>query len=289
MNDYNNDIFSELIELLKLKKTGPDIFTGQSQDLGFKNLFGGHVVGQALSAASQTVKDTFHAHSIHCYFMLAGNASKPIIYEVERIRDGGSFVTRRVVAVQDGSPIFSMSASFHIKEGGYEHFEKMPEVEGPEKIESDEKMIKRLSSHFPDKKYEMLLFKKPIEIRIVNPVNPFDPKPMPPEKYIWFRTCGTLPDDSVIHRCMLAYVSDFHMVGTILYPHGKTFWSPDMMVASLDHSLWIHKDFKMDDWLLYAIKSPIACEGRGLSLGRIYTRDGGLIASVAQEGMVRRL
>ena len=281
------NVLKELLQLLKLEKIEENIFRGQSQDLGFGNVFGGQVVGQALSAASETVSLDFHAHSLHGYFMLAGDATKPIAYTVDCIRDGKSFVTRRVVAVQNGRAIFSMAASFHRQEQGYEHQDLMPEVDGPEGIESEVEMVRRISDKIPKPILEKLLCKKPIEIRVVNPMNAFNPKIMPPEKYVWFRAIDKIPDDVAAHRYMLAYASDFHLVGTSLYPHGKTFWSPDMQVASLDHSIWFHGDIKMDDWLLYVMKSPWAGKARGLNIASIYTRDGKLIASVAQEGLMR--
>lgn len=283
------NVLEELLRLLHLEKIEENIFRGQSQDLGFGNVFGGQVLGQALSAASQTMSQDFFAHSLHGYFLRAGDATKPIVYTVDCIRDGKSFITRRVVAVQNGKAIFSMAASFHREEQGYEHQNTMPDIPGPEGIESEVEMARRLSDKIPPDILEKLLCKKPIEIRVVNPVNPFDPKPMPPEKYIWFKAIGSLPADTAAHRYMLAYASDFHLVSTSLYPHGKTFWSPDMMVASLDHSIWFHREFSMDGWLLYVMKSPNAFKGRGLSIGSIYTRDGALVASVAQEGLIRPL
>jgi acyl-CoA thioesterase-2 len=221
--------------------------------------------------------------------MLAGNVKKPAVYTVDRIRDGKSFATRRVVAVQEGRALFSMAASFHRNEPGYEHQDTMPEIEGPDGIESEVEMAKRLADRIPREIFEKLICKKPIEIRVVNPINPFAPKTLPPEKYIWFRAAGQVQDDMSIHRCMMAYTSDFHLVGTALYPHGKTFWSRDMQVASLDHSIWFHRNFHMDGWFLYAMKSPSASLGRGLSLGSIFTQDGTLVASVAQEGLLRPL
>ncbi|MBU3950756.1 MAG: acyl-CoA thioesterase II, partial [Proteobacteria bacterium] len=219
-----------------------------------------------------------------------GDASLPIVYTVDCIRDGTSFVTRRVVAVQKGKAIFSMAASFHRGEDGYAHQNPMPDIKGPEGIESEVEMAHRLSDQIPPVILEKLLCKKPIEIRVVNPVNPFSPKPMPPEKYVWFRAIDKIPPrDAAAHRYLLAYASDFHLVTTSLYPHGKTFWSPDMQVASLDHSMWFHRQFCMDDWLLYVMKSPTACNGRGLNIGSIYTREGILVASVAQEGLLRPL
>ena len=221
--------------------------------------------------------------------MLAGDASKPIVYTVDCIRDGKSFVTRRIVAVQSGRAIFSSAASFHKNEQGYEHQDTMPDVKGPDGLENEVEMATRLSDKIPLEIREKLLCKKPIEIRVVNPINPFSPKPMPPEKYVWFRAIDKIPDDSAIHKYMLAYASDFHLVGTALYPHGKTFWSSDMQVASLDHSIWFHREFKMDDWLLYVMKSPTASKARGLNIGSIFTRQGVLVATVAQEGLIRPL
>jgi acyl-CoA thioesterase-2 len=286
---YEGNVLEELLWLLKLEKIEENIFRGQSQDLGFGNVFGGQVLGQALSAASRTVSQDLHAHSLHGYFMRAGDATKPIVYTVDCIREGRSFDTRRVVAVQNGTAIFSMAASFHKKEQGYDHQDTMPDVKGPDGIEPEVEMARRLSGKIAPKILEKLLCKKPIEIRVVNPVNPFAPKAMPPEKHVWFRAIDKIPDDAAAHRYMLAYASDFHLVGTSLYPHGKTFWSQDMQVASLDHSIWFHREFRIDDWLLYVMKSPNACKGRGLNIGSIYTRDGALVASVAQEGLIRPL
>lgn len=288
-NENTENVLEKLLFLLKLERIETNIFRGQSQDLGFGNLFGGQVMGQALSAASRTVEEDYQAHSLHGYFLLAGDVRKPVVYTVDRIRDGRSFVTRRVVALQDGRAIFTMAASFHKTEPGYEHQDPMPKIEGPDGIESEVEMAKRLAHRIPPEIYEKLACKKPIEIRVVNPINPFAPKILPPEKYIWFRAIDKITDDMAIHRCMLAYASDFHLMVTALYPHGKTFWSRDMQVASLDHSIWFHREFKMDDWLLYAMKSPSAGSARGLSLGSIFTRDGILVASVAQEGLLRSL
>ncbi len=286
---YEGNVLQELLQLLKLEKIEENIFRGQSQDLGFGNVFGGQVVGQALSAASQTVALEFPAHSLHGYFMLAGDATKPIVYTVDCIRDGKSFVTRRVVAVQNGRAIFSMAASFHRKEQGYEHHDSMPDIDGPEGIESEVEMAKRLADRIPKAIVDKLMCEKPIEIRVVNPMDPFDLKEKLPEKYVWFKAIDKIPDDTAAHRYMLAYASDFHLVGTSLYPHAKTFWSPDMQVASLDHSIWFHGDLQMDDWHLYVMKSPNAGKGRGLNTASIYTRDGRLVASVAQEGLMRPL
>lgn len=284
---FQENVLDELLKLLKLEKIEENIFRGESQDLGFGNVFGGQVLGQSLSAASQTVDNSRQVHSMHGYFMRAGDSSKPIVYTVDCIRDGRSFTTRRVVAVQKGRPIFSMSASFQSHEEGFEHQDSMPHVPGPEGIESQTEASKKIAHMIPKDIVHKLVCEKPIEIRVVNPVNPFAPQKMPPRKYVWFKAINKMADDIAAHRYMLAYASDFNLVSTALHPHGKTFWSPDMQVASLDHSMWFHRDFRMDDWLLYDIQSPSACRARGLNIGNVFTRDGRLVATVAQEGLLR--
>ena len=281
------NVLEELLKLLKLEKIEENIFRGQSQDLGFGNVFGGQVLGQALSAASRTVAPERSAHSLHAYFMRPGDATRPIVYNVDCIRDGKSFTTRRVVAVQNGQAIFSMSASFQIEEEGFAHQDEMPVVPGPEGIQSELEMARQRADQIPPGLREKLLCIKPIEIRHINPVNPFAPKIMPPRKYVWFRTISEMPPDAAAHRYLLAYASDFNLVATSLYPHGHTFWEPEMQVASLDHAMWFHRDFRMDDWLLYDMTSPSSSKARGLSIGRIFTRDGRLVATVAQEGLIR--
>jgi len=281
------NVLEELLKLLKLEKIEENIFRGQSQDLGFGNVFGGQVLGQALSAASQTVPDGRQAHSLHGYFMRAGDAKKPIAYTVDCIRDGKSFTTRRVVAVQKGRAIFSMAASFQIDEPGFDHQDEIPDVQGPDGLEPEMETARKLADHIPPGIREKILCEKPIEIRHVNPINPFKPEKRIPVKYVWFRAIGLLPDEMAVHHYLLAYASDFNLVGTSLYPHGHTFWEPSMQMASLDHAMWFHRDFRMDDWLLYAMESPSASRARGLSIGRIFTQDGRLVATVSQEGLIR--
>lgn len=281
------NVLEELLKLLKLEKIEENIFRGQSQDLGFGNVFGGQVLGQALSAASQTVPADRRAHSLHAYFMRPGDATKPIVYNVDCIRDGRSFTTRRVVAVQKGRAIFNLAASFQVDESGFEHQDEMPEVPGPEGIEREIDRARRLADKLPPGLREMILCRKPIEIRHVNPVDPLKPEIQPPAKYVWFKAIDKMPDDPATHQYLLAYASDFNLVATTLYPHGYTFWQPEMQVASLDHAMWIHREIRMDEWLLYAMESPSACKARGLAIGRIFTRDGKLVATVAQEGLIR--
>lgn len=281
------DVLEELLRLLELEEIEENIFRGQSQDLGFKNVFGGQVLGQALSAASYTAPPERAAHSLHAYFLRPGDGNKPIVYTVERMRDGKSFATRRVKAIQKGQPIFFMSVSFQRQEVGFDHQDEMPDVPGPDDIESEMDMARALADQIPPGIQEKILCEKPIEIRPVDPVNPFKPQKKPARKYVWFRTVKPLPDDAATHRYMLAYASDFNLVTTSLLPHGHTFWEPEMQVASLDHAMWFHRPFRMDQWLLYAIDSPNASQGRGMGIGRIFTRDGRLVATVAQEGLIR--
>ncbi len=280
------NVLEELLELLKLEKIEENIFRGQSQDLGFGAVFGGQVLGQALSAASQTVPKTSPAHSLHAYFLRHGDDTKPIVYDVDCIRDGKSFTTRRVRAIQKGRSIFSMSASFQIQEPGFDHQDTAPEVPGPDGIESELEMSRKVADRIPEKMRDRILCEKPIEIRPVNPINPFAPEKKEPVKYNWFRAISRMPDDPAAHQYLLAYASDFHLVGTSLYPHGHSYWEQDLQTASLDHAMWFHRDFRMDDWLLYVMHSPNASGARGLSFGRVYTRDGKLVASVAQEGLI---
>ncbi|MCP4119020.1 MAG: acyl-CoA thioesterase II [Desulfobacteraceae bacterium] len=283
------NVLDQLLTLLTLETIEKNIFRGRSQDLGFGTVFGGQVLGQALAAATSTVDSLCRPHSLHGYFMRPGDPARPIVYTVDCIRNGRSFFTRRVVAVQNGKAVFSMSCSFQRDEPGFDHQETMPDIPGPEEIAPETEGAKRLSGKIAPCFLEKLLSPKPIDIRVVNPVDPLTPKILPPEKYVWFRAIAPMPDDMAIHRHMLAYASDFHLVSTSLYPHGKTYWLPEMQVASLDHAIWFHRGFRMDDWLLYAMKSPSASRGRGLTMGNIFTRTGSLVATVAQEGLIRRL
>jgi acyl-CoA thioesterase-2 len=280
-------VLTELLELLKLEQIEKNIFRGKSQDMGFGNIFGGQVLGQALSAASQTVPEERGVHSAHGYFLHAGDPKKPIIYTVDCIRDGKSFTTRRVVAIQKGRAIFSISASFQVIESGFDHQSSMPDIPGPEELESELDRARKVKHKIPEYVREKLTCDRPIEIRTVNPVNPFAPEKKDPIKYSWFKAVNKVPDNPSVHKYLLAYASDFGLIGTCLYPHGHTYWEPDMQVASLDHSIWFHRDFRIDDWLLYAMESPSANNGTGLNHGKIFTRDGKLVASTAQEGLIR--
>jgi len=284
---HEDNVLEELLRLLKLEKIEETIFRGQSQDLGFGSVFGGQVLGQALSAAYQTIQSDRKAHSLHAYFLRMGDANKPIIYDVDCIRDGKSFTTRRVVAIQKGQAIFNMSASFQVDEPGFDHQDKAPEITGPEGIESELELAMAVADKIPESIREKILCKKPIEFRPVNPIDPFSPEKREPVGYTWFKAIDKMPDDFRVHQYMLAYASDFGFVTTSLYPHGHSYWERDMQVASLDHALWFHRDFRMDEWLLYVMKSPNAYKAKGLNNGKIYTKEGKLVASVSQEGLIR--
>ncbi len=283
----DTDVLEELVTLLALEKIEENLFRGQSQDLGFGSVFGGQVLGQALSAASQTVPEERRAHSLHAYFMRPGDDRLPIVYQVECIRDGKSFATRRVVAVQKGRAIFSMSASFQVAEAGFHHQTPAPEVPGPEGFPSEVERALAVRDRIPERLRDKILCRKAIEIRIVDPVDPFAPERRKPVKFAWFRAIDRLPDDPAVHKYLLAYASDFGLVTTALLPHGHSLLEPRMQVASLDHAMWFHRDFRMDDWLLYAMHSPSAVNARGLCFGNVYDPGGTLVASVAQEGLIR--
>lgn len=281
-------VLEQLVELLKLERIEQNLFRGQSQDLGWGQVFGGQVLGQALSAAAQTVSVDRHVHSLHAYFLRPGDASRPIVYDVDRIRDGSSFTTRRVVAIQGGKPIFNLSASFQLDEEGFEHADAMPEVEGPEGLASEIELWRKHASRIPEPVRARALADRPIELRPVDPVDPFHPETKSPRHAVWVRATGTLADDPALHRYLLAYSSDFSFVTTALRPHGATWVDPRMQVASIDHVMWFHRPFRMDDWLLHVMESPSACGARGFARGQFFSRDGRLVASTAQEGLMRR-
>jgi acyl-CoA thioesterase-2 len=255
--------------------------------LGFRQLFGGQVLGQSLSAASQTVEEARHVHSMHGYFLRPGDAKLPVVYSVDRVRDGGSFSTRRVTAIQKGHPIFTCSASFQYDEAGFEHQSQMPVVVGPENLPSELELTQQRAHLIPEHMREKLLCPKPIEVRPVTEKDPYNPQPADPVKYVWFRADGALADIPALHKYLLAYASDFGLLTTSMLPHGKSVWQKDMQVASLDHALWFHNDLRADDWLLYAMDSPWAGNSRGFSRGSVYNRAGQLVASVTQEGLIR--
>jgi acyl-CoA thioesterase-2 len=281
------NVLQELITLLELEEIEENIYRGQSQDLGWGTVFGGQVIGQALSAAYRTVSPDRRAHSLHGYFLRMGDVNKPIVYTVDCIRDGKSFNTRRVVAVQYGKAIFNMAASFQEQEEGFEHQIDSPSFPGPEGLASEMELAEANADRIPESIRKIVLCRKPIEIRPVKTMNPFAPQKIPPARQVWFKTIDRIPNDPAVHQYMLAYASDYELIPTALYPHGYSFWQPEIQIASLDHAMWFHREFRMDDWLLYVMHSPVAQGARALCRGDIYTRDGLLVASVAQEGLIR--
>jgi acyl-CoA thioesterase-2 len=282
-------VLDELITLLALEKIEQDLFRGQSQDLGWGTVFGGQVLGQALSAAVQTVPPERHVHSLHAYFLRPGDVAKPIVYEVDRIRDGSSFTTRRVVAIQHGRPIFNLSTSFQKIEKGFEHQDPMPEAPPPEGLKTDQERAKEWLTKLPPGLRDRALAERPFELRpALEADDPFLPKPMAPRRLVWMKTVAPLPDDPALHRYLLAYASDHAFLTTALLPHGVTWLTPGMQVASIDHVMWFHQPFRVDEWLLHEMDSPAANGARGLVRGRVFTRDGRLVASTAQEGLIRQ-
>ena len=249
------------------------------------------MIGQALVAASRTVEARV-AHSLHSYFLLPGDMAAPIVYEVDRIRDGKSFSARRVQAIQHGRPILSMIASFQVAEAGLEHAAPMPEVPPPESLPSFVDLRERWlaeAGHVHPRVRESLQRPAPFDFRPVEARNPLKPTPGPAAQSLWFRANGEVPDDPMLHRSLLAYASDFNLIGTALRPHGRTWYSSTMVVASIDHALWFHRPARVDEWLLYTMDSPSAQGARGLARGLVYDRAGRLVASVAQEGLMREV
>ncbi len=280
---------ASLIELLTLERIEENLFRGQAEDLGWGRLYGGHVLAQALVAAANTAPKDRAVHSLHAYFLRPGDVSMPIVYDVDRIRDGGSFTTRRVVAIQKGRAIFNLSTSFQILEKGFEHQDAMPDVPAPETLQTEQERARGFADRLPEILRERALAEQPFEWRMVSPIlhEPFHPAPHPPQKLMWLRTNGRVADDPALHRSLLAYASDFGFVTTALLPHGATWLAPGLQIASIDHVMWFYDDFRADEWLLYAMDSPVARGGRGLARGRIFTRDGRLVAATAQEGLIR--
>jgi acyl-CoA thioesterase-2 len=286
-----NQILDALIRQLDLEQLEVNLFRGQSKDLWGPRVFGGQVIGQALVAAERTIEGRV-PHSLHAYFLLPGDSDAPIVYQVERVRDGRSFSARRVQAIQHGRPILSMIASFQTPEGGLEHAAPMPDVPPPGLLAPQTELNERWlagAGPVPPRTAEALLAPSAIEFRPIEPRNPFQPSPGEPHQAVWFRAVDRVPDDPRLHRCILAYATDYSLVGTALRPHGRSWYQPSMVVASIDHALWFHRAARVDEWLLYAMDSPSAQGARGLARGLIYDSGGRLVASVAQEGLMREV
>jgi acyl-CoA thioesterase II len=277
----------DLLSLIDLEPIEHNIYRGQNRDIGTGRVFGGQVLSQALVAARRTVEEAREAHSIHAYFILAGDLEVPIVYFVDRLRDGGSFSTRRVTAIQHGRAIFNLSVSFHEPQEGLDHQTDPPEAPDPEELVPELERIRAVADRIPPEVRGVLTQDRPIDFRVVDPRDLIDPEPSPPSRMTWFRAMGPVPDDSLTQQAVLAYASDYGLLSTVLQPHGLTVRSPAIQVASLDHALWFHRPFRVDEWLLYVMDSPSAAAARGFARGSIFTRDGRLVASVAQEGLTR--
>jgi acyl-CoA thioesterase-2 len=276
-----------LIAILDLEKIEENFFRGTSPKVGWQRVFGGLVIAQALMAAQRTVDPNRFVHSLHAYFMRPGDPKVPIVYQVDRIRDGSSFTTRRIVALQHGHAIFSMSASFQIEEDGFDHQVVMPDVPPPEKLLTEDQLRDSFLANAPESIRKYWDTRRPIEIRPVSLTHYISREKLEPLQHIWVRAVGEVPNDRHYQAAILAYLSDMTLLDTSLYAHGTTIFDPKIQVASLDHAMWFHRPFAMDDWMLYSQDSPTAVGARGLTRGSLYTRDGILVASVAQEGLIR--
>lgn len=280
---------SQLLHLLDLEPLEVNIYRGRNRDIGTARVFGGQVLAQALVAARRTVDEPREAHSLHGYFILPGDLTAPIVYFVDRLRDGSSFSTRRVTAIQHGRAIFNLSASFQKAERGYEHQTPMPDVPPPEELANELDFIRAMADRIPEALRPVLTQARPFDFRPVTPIDPFHAEPRPPARYIWLRAIEPLPDDVLTHQSVLAYASDYGLLGTALLPHGVAPRSPTLQLATLDHTFWMHRPFRVDEWLLYAMDSPVAAGARGFTRGAFYTRTGTLVGSVAQEGLMRQI
>ncbi|MEP3671410.1 MAG: acyl-CoA thioesterase II [Hyphomicrobiales bacterium] len=277
----------DLLEILNLETLEHNLFRGKSPNVGWQRVFGGQVIGQALVAASRTVEDR-SVHSLHCYFMRPGDPKVPIIYDVDKIRDGRSFTTRRVVAIQHGKPIFSLSASFQIAEDGYDHQIDMPDIPQPEDLPNETELKEKYLAFAPQNVKDYWSRPRPIEVRPVSLEHYVSNKKLEPAQHIWIRTTSPVPDDQLRSSAVLAYFSDMTLLDTSLYAHGTSIFDQQLQVASLDHAMWFHRKADFSDWILYTQDSPSASGARGFTRGSLYTRSGTLIASVAQEGLIRR-
>ncbi|MCL1127106.1 acyl-CoA thioesterase II [Shewanella surugensis] len=282
-----SQVLEELLSLLSLERLEEGLFRGQSQDLGFGHVFGGQVMGQALSAAKQTIQTNRRVHSLHSYFLRAGDENLPIIYDVEIIRDGGSFSARRVKAIQKGHPIFYMTCSFQAPEIGFEHQDQMPNVALPETLLNQQALALQLKDKLPQSVFDNLMSESPLEMRLVDPMNDMTSGIKPAKRYVWLRANGKMQGDPCMQDYLLAYASDFNFLVTALQPHGKSFLTPGMKMATIDHAMWFHRPFDLSDWVLYSVDSPNACGGRGLVKGQFFNQQGELLASATQEGLLR--
>ncbi|THH39968.1 acyl-CoA thioesterase II [Neolewinella litorea] len=278
---------TELLSLLNLERLEVNLFRGESRTVGSARVFGGQVLAQSLAAAVQTVPEDRYVHSLHGYFVLPGDLDIPIVFEVDRIRDGGSFTTRAVKAIQNGQAIFHLTASFQLDQQGFDHQIPMPDVLPAEELVSYEGMAKQFGDQLPGNIRKMLSIERPLEFRPVEFHNPFDREKYAPTRNVWLRTRGTMPDDRRLQALVLAYASDYNLLTTALLPHGRATDYRNLQMASLDHAMWFHRPFRADEWLLYSMDSPSASGARGFTRGNIFDAAGHLVASVVQEGLLR--
>jgi acyl-CoA thioesterase II len=279
---------ADLLSLLELEQLEVNLFRGESRDVGSPQVFGGQVLGQALTAASATVAARV-VHSLHAYFLRRGDFNAPIVYQVDRSLDGHSFSNRRVVAIQHGEQIFNMAASFQVIEPGLDHQIDMPAVPQPEDLPDSSTPPPEMVKHMPERLRQFFEQPRPFTFRLVQSFEPEQHKgeKTEPARQVWFKAVGKLPDDERLHRCLLAYASDFFLLGTSILPHAPSKLDGRLIMASLDHAMWFHRPLRVDDWLLYAMESPSASGARGFARAGVFARDGRLVATIAQEGLVR--
>lgn len=276
-----------LLDALEPKRIDTNRFRAQSLDLGWGHVFGGQIIAQALAVAEATVQEDRTVHSLHGYFLRPGNDRKPVIFQTLRVRDGKSFATRHVDALQDGRAIFTMTASFQCEEDAFEHQNFMPETPGPEELPSQAEIARKYIDRFPDAAREQLSLEHVVDVRPIDPVDIVKPEVKPPIRRVWYRVQGKLPDRPALHRHLLSFISDLHLSSAALQPHAMIWSSSSLQAASLDHSIWFHRPFRLDEWLLYTFESPSASGARGFTRGHFYTRDGRLVASTTQEFLMR--
>ncbi len=279
---------TELLEAMRLEHLEENLFRGQSHDIGAGHVFGGQVLSQSLDAAIKTVSNDRQAHSLHAYFILRGDDTKPIIYVVERVRDGGSFSTRRVKAIQNGRDIFVTAISFQLEQEGFDHQINMPKVEPAETLQSDQQLLQQFRDQLP-KGMLRYLRERPIEFRPIDPFSFISATKQEPLRHVWIRAKGEVPQDPAIQKRLLAYASDYNLLSTALQPHQHEVSIHQIQMASLDHAMWFHRPFDLSQWHLYEVDSPSASNARGFTRGSIFNQEGILVASVVQEGMIRRL
>ena len=277
---------ADLLALLELEQLEVNLFRGESRDIGSPQVFGGQVLGQALTAASATVEGRI-VHSLHAYFLRRGDFTAPIVYQVDRSLDGHSFSNRRVVAIQHGQQIFNMAASFHVQEEGLDHQVNMPTVPRPEELPDSSRPPRELVERLPERMRKFIEQPRPFEFRSVQQIDYLHPTRSEPARQLWFRAVGRLPDDEKLHRSLLAYVSDYFLLDTATLPHGMSSLHGTLIMASIDHAMWFHRPLRVDEWLLYAVESPSASGARGFARAGLFSLDGRLVASTAQEGLVR--